>query len=197
MKVLFISVFVVIIDQFSKLMVKGLSISFIGFNFKGLGRWQKVPIWGRIFNITLVENPGIAFGINLGNDFKLLISVFTLIATLGLLYYIFRNREKKFIFRFSLALIFGGAIGNLIDRIFYGLIFGYAPLFYGKVVDFLDLKIFNLFIFNKTFDNYIFNFADVSVIAGVILLLFIFYNQKNTNDNLCSNLGEALKENKD
>ncbi|HUX60616.1 MAG TPA: signal peptidase II [Ignavibacteriaceae bacterium] len=197
MKVLSVSAIVIIIDQISKLMVKGISISYFGFNISGLARWQKISILGRVFNITFVENPGIAFGINLGNNFKLLISVFTLVATLGLLYYIFRNREKKLIFRLSLALILGGAVGNLIDRTFYGVIFGYAPLFYGKVVDFLDLRIFNLFIFNRTFNNYVFNFADVSVTAGVILLLFILNKQKNTNNNLNSNIEEALVENKD
>jgi len=197
LKVLSVSAIVIIIDQISKLMVKGISISYFGFNISGLARWQKISILGRVFNITFVENPGIAFGINLGNNFKLLISVFTLVATLGLLYYIFRNREKKLIFRLSLALILGGAVGNLIDRTFYGVIFGYAPLFYGKVVDFLDLRIFNLFIFNRTFNNYVFNFADVSVTAGVILLLFILNKQKNTNNNLNSNIEEALVENKD
>ena len=197
MKVLSVSAIVIIIDQISKLMVKGISISYFGFNISGLERWQKISILGRVFNITLVENPGIAFGINLGNNFKLLISVFTLVATLGLLYYIFRNREKKLIFRLSLALILGGAVGNLIDRTFYGVIFGYAPLFYGKVVDFLDLRIFNLFIFNRTFNNYVFNFADVSVTAGVIMLLFILNKQKDTNNNLNSSIEEALVENKD
>ncbi len=194
MKVLFVSLFVVIIDQVSKLMVKGLSIPFIKLNIQGLERWQKIPVLGGIFNITLVENPGIAFGIDLGSNFKLIVSVFTLVASMGLLYYIFRNKEKKFGFRLSLALILGGAVGNLIDRIFYGILYDYAPLFHGRVVDFLDFRIFNLFIFNRTFGNYVFNFADVSVTAGVILLLFILNKQKITGDNFNSNLEKALSE---
>ena len=194
MKVLFVSLFVVIIDQVSKLMVKGLSIPFIKLNIQGLERWQKIPVLGGIFNITLVENPGIAFGIDLGSNFKLMVSVFTLVASMGLLYYIFRNKEKKFDFRLSLALILGGAVGNLIDRIFYGILYDYAPLFHGRVVDFLDFRIFNLFIFNRTFGNYVFNFADVSVTAGVILLLFILNKQKITGDNFNSNLEKALSE---
>ena len=194
MKVLFVSLFVVIIDQVSKLMVKGLSIPFIKLNIQGLERWQKIPVFGGIFNITLVENPGIAFGIDLGSNFKLLVSIFTLVASMGLLYYIFRNKEKKFGFRLSLALILGGAVGNLIDRIFYGILYDYAPLFHGRVVDFLDFRIFNLFIFNRTFGNYVFNFADVSVTAGVILLLFILNKQKITGDNFNSNLEKALSE---
>ena len=194
MKVLFVSLFVVIIDQVSKLMVKGISIPFIKLNIQGLERWQKIPIFGGILNITLAENPGIAFGIDLGSNFKLLVSIFTLVASMGLLYYIFRNKEKKFGFRLSLALILGGAVGNLIDRIFYGILYDYAPLFHGRVVDFLDFRIFNLFIFNRTFGNYVFNFADVSVTAGVILLLFILNKQKITGDNFNSNLEKALSE---
>ena len=45
-------------------------------------------------------------------------------------------------------------------------------LFYGKVVDFFDIRIFNLLLFNKTFGNYVFNIADVAVTTGVIMLLF-------------------------
>ncbi|MHB8578693.1 MAG: signal peptidase II [Ignavibacteriaceae bacterium] len=194
MKVLFISLFVVIIDQVSKLMVKGLSIPFIKLNIQGLENWQKIPVFGGMFNITLVENPGIAFGIDLGSSFKLLVSIFTLVAGIGLLYYIFRNKEEKFGFRLSLALILGGAVGNLIDRFFYGILYNYAPLFHGRVVDFLDFRIFNLFIFNRTFGNYVFNFADVSVTAGVILLLFILNKQKITVGNFNSNLEKVLSE---
>ena len=194
MKVLFVSLFVVIIDQVSKLMVKGLSIPFINLNIQGLERWQKIPVLGWIFNITLVENPGIAFCIDLGSNFKLMVSIFTLVASMVLLYYILKNKEKKFGFRLSLALILGGAVGNLLDRIFYGILYDYAPLFHGRVVDFLDFRIFNFFIFNRTFGNYVFNFADVSVTAGVILLLFILNKQKITGDNFNSNLEKALSE---
>jgi signal peptidase II len=175
-------------------MVKGLSIPFVKLNVQGLESWQKIPVFGGIFNITLVENPGIAFGIDLGSNFKLLVSIFTLVAGMGLLYYIFRNKDEKFGFRLSLALILGGAVGNLIDRFFYGILYNYAPLFHGRVVDFLDLRIFNLFIFNRTFGNYVFNFADVSVTAGVILLLFILNKQKITVGTFNSNLEKVLSE---
>ena len=100
---------------------------------------EKIPLVRNVFNITLVENPGIAFGINFGSHFKLVISLFTLLATIGLLIF-FSGSKKKSGLRFSVALILGGAVGNLMDRLFYGVIYGYAPLFYGKVVDFFDLN---------------------------------------------------------
>ena len=56
---------------------------------------------------------------------------------------------KTSVLRLALALILGGAIGNFIDRAFYGIIYDYAPLFYGKVVDFLDFDFFNLTLFRK------------------------------------------------
>lgn len=194
MKVLFVSFFIVIADQLSKLFIKGFSIPFLKLNFLGLQPGQRIPVIDGLFNITLVENPGIAFGINFGADFKILISLFTLMASVGLLLYLLRNKEKSFGFRLSLALILGGAVGNLIDRIFYGIIYGYAPLLYGKVVDFFDFRMFNLFIFNKTFGNYVFNVADISVTAGVILLLYVFNKQKSTANNLDSNVENVLAE---
>ncbi|MHB1687642.1 MAG: signal peptidase II [Ignavibacteriaceae bacterium] len=197
MKVLFVSLFVVIVDQITKLLVKGFSIPFIKLNLHGLQPGRSIPVLDGIFNITLVENPGIAFGIDFGSDFKLLISIFALAASAGLLFYIFKNKDKSLGFRLSLALILGGAVGNLIDRIFYGIFYDYAPLFHGKVVDFFDFRIFNLFIFNRTFGNYVFNFADVSVTVGVILLLFAFNHQKITGNNLDSNLEKFLAENKE
>ena len=66
----------------------------------------------------------------------------------------------------------GGAVGNLIDRFFYGVIFGYAPLLYGKVVDFLHFDALGFTIFGKTFDSFpIFNVADSAVTVGVAILL--------------------------
>jgi signal peptidase II len=70
-------------------------------------------------------------------------------------------------------MILGGAIGNLIDRVFYGVLYGTASLFYGRVVDFLDLDFFNLDIFGYHLSRWpVFNLADAAVTVGVILLLF-------------------------
>jgi signal peptidase II len=70
-------------------------------------------------------------------------------------------------------MILGGALGNLIDRVFYGVIFGDAPLFYGKVVDFLDMNFFDINLFGYQLTRWpVFNIADASVTLGVLLLLF-------------------------
>ncbi len=168
MRLLFVSAFIVIVDQVTKLLVKGLP----ALNLSGLHPGQKVPLLGNILGITLVENPGIAFGINFGSEFKLIISIFTLAATIALFIYLFKIRNKSFGLRFSIALILGGAAGNLIDRLFYGLIYGYAPLFHGKVVDFVNIQLFNIYLFNNTLGSYIFNTADLSVTAGMVFLIF-------------------------
>jgi signal peptidase II len=136
---------------------------------------QKIPVLGDFFRLTFIENPGLAFGIDIDSTLKLIISVFSLVASVGLIIYLYVVRNEKLGFRISLALILGGAIGNFIDRAFYGLIYGYAPLFYGKVVDFLDFDFFNLTLFGRSYDRFaIFNVADSAVTIGIFLLLFLY-----------------------
>ena len=182
MKALFISLAVVIIDQFSKIYIKGISLPFLKIHHTGMQQGQQVPLFSDIFNITYIENPGIAFGISFGPEFKLLTCIFTLIAAIGLLVYFYRIKDKSFVYRFPLALIIGGAIGNLIDRIFYGVFYGYSHLFYGRVVDFFDIRILNMMLFDKTIGNYVFNIADMAVTIGVVMLLFVLNRKKETNE---------------
>ena len=198
MKLLFVSLGIFLVDQFSKLFVKGFSIPFLNIYHQGMYPGQRIPVIGDLFSITFVENPGIAFGIDFGSHFKFIISIFTIAATLGLLVYFFYIRERSFSLRFSIAIIIGGAFGNLVDRIFYGYFYGYSSLFYGKVVDFFDFRVFNFFLFNRTFGNYIFNFADMAVTVGVILLLFNFH-KRSANDIVNEPLNQLpdLVENKD
>lgn len=123
-----------------------------------------------------------AFGFNPGSDFKLWISVFSLIASIGLIVYLYVVRNKSLSLRIALALILGGAVGNLIDRTFYGIIYKYAPAFYGKVVDFFDFDFFNFAIFGRSYDRWpIFNIADASVTIGVLILI-LFYRQHQKED---------------
>ena len=197
MKVLFISFGVVLVDQLSKLFVKGFSIPFLNLSIHGMYQGERIPLLGNFFNITFVENPGIAFGIYFGDSFKFLISLFTLIASIGLAVYLYRSRDKIFSLRFAIALILGGAVGNLIDRIFYGVFYGYGPLFHGKVVDFFNLKFFNFFIFDRLFGSYVFNFADLSVTSGVILLLFALNWQRNIENEINPAVENYLADNKE
>ena len=180
MKVLFVSLAVLIIDQLSKLYIKGFSFPIFRIQHRGMYQGQRLPVWGNLFNITFVENSGIAFGINFGTEFKLIVSLFTIVAGIALFYYLLRIKDKPLALRLSVALIIGGAAGNLIDRIFYGVFYGYSTLFYGKVVDFFDIRIFNILLFDKIFGNYVFNIADVAVTAGVIMLLFVYGKKEST-----------------
>ena len=129
-----------------------------------------IDVIGSFFRITYIENPGMAFGLQIGG--KLFLSIFTIVATLLIVYFIYKNRHERFYIRLALAFILGGAIGNLIDRTFYGAIFGYAPIFYGRVVDFFHLDIPDFKLFGKAFYSWpIFNVADISVTIGFVMIL--------------------------
>ena len=159
------------------------------------------------FKLLFVENKGMAMGTKL-NDIlpffsdkmaKLVLTIFRMIAIVGIGYWLWDNVRKQSsnLFRWALCLIFAGALGNLIDSIFYGVIFshsygqvatlfpeggGYAPLFQGHVVDMLQ---FPLVSWNwpdwmpwvggepYTFFQYVFNIADSAISIGVgILIVF-------------------------
>ena len=182
MKVLFLTLGVIVADQVSKFYIKGIEIPFLNISLQGMYPGQSIPIIGDFFKITFIENPGMAFGFNPGSDFKLWISIFSIIASIGLIYYLFVAKNKSLSLRIALALILGGAIGNLIDRAFYGLIYNYAPVFYGKVVDFLDFDFFNFAIFGRSYDRWpIFNIADASVTIGVLILIIFYKRGKEEN----------------
>jgi signal peptidase II len=147
---------------------------------------ESIEIINNIFNITFIENPGMAFGIEFGG--KLARSIFTIIAAGLITYYIYKNRKESLYLRISLAFILGGALGNLVDRIFYGVIFGYAPVFYGRVVDFMHFNIPDFTIFGRNIYTWpIFNIADVAVTIGFILIIlgykYIFKNKQETDQN--------------
>ncbi|MFZ1290073.1 MAG: signal peptidase II [Melioribacteraceae bacterium] len=183
MRVIFISVIVVLVDQITKIFVKGISIPALGINLQGMKYGESINVIGDIFKFTFVENPGMAFGIEVDGYAKLLLSIFSLIASIGIVVYLYKVRNEKFFYRFSLALILGGAVGNLIDRFFYGVIYGYAPLLYGRVVDFLHIDTFGFTIFGKTYDSFpIFNIADSAVTIGVAIIL-IFHKSIETKKN--------------
>ena len=171
MKVFYLALIVVIVDQITKLKVKGIKIPFLNLNVEGMTLGSSKEVFGNFFKLTFIENPGMAFGIELGG--KLTLSIFTLFATFLIIYFIYKNRNEGLYLRLSLAFILGGALGNLIDRLFYGAIYGYAPLFYGKVVDFFHFNIPDFNLFGKAFYSWpIFNIADISVTAGFLMILF-------------------------
>jgi len=181
LKVLYLTLAVVILDQITKLVVKGFSFPILGLKMEGLNLGERHDVIGSFFRITFVENPGMAFGIDFGISSKLFLSVFSIFASFGIVYYLYKVREDGKMLKISLALILGGAVGNLIDRVFYGVFYGYAPLFYGKVVDFIDLDFFDINFLGLSYDRWpIFNIADMSVSIGVILLILFSKSKEET-----------------
>jgi len=169
-RVLVLTGLIVLSYQMTKILVKGLSLPSLGISIEGMRYGFSKPLLGDFLRLTYIENPGMAFGIDVGG--KLFFSLFSVVASVAILVYLFRMRNDHLGFRIALALILGGAVGNLIDRTFYGIVYGDAPLFYGKVVDFLDVDFFNITILNFHISRWpVFNIADASVTIGVVLLL--------------------------
>lgn len=182
---------VLVIDQAIKIWVK---------THMYLGEDICITRW---FHIVFVENNGMAFGMELGT--KLFLTVFRIVAV-GLLVWflarVIRHRNVPSGFVACIALVVAGAAGNIIDSLFYGLIFndphfpyvaqlfppegGYAPVFYGKVVDMFYFPLFS-FVWPSwvpwlggeefLFFQPVFNFADAAITVGVIALL-LFYGRR-------------------
>jgi len=180
---------------------------------QGLKIWVKTHMaYGEEFQlfgsggalIHFVENNGMAFGLSLGAKYgKLFLTLFRITAVSFLFVYLFRlmrdKAEKTLLLGFSL--IQAGALGNIIDSVFYGYIFsessfhggvatmfpaegGYAPLLYGRVVDMLYFPLFYgtypewgpvLGGQSYLFFRPVFNIADVAISAGVLLLLYFYF----------------------
>lgn len=175
MRVLIITFLVVIIDQVTKFLVKGLSFERFGINLMGMPYGSSKPLIGEYVKITFIENPGMAFGIDVGP--KMFLTIFTIAASALIFFYIFKHRNDGILLRVALAFILAGALGNLIDRTFYGLIYGYAPLFHGRVVDFVQVEFWDFTFLGRTYTTWpIFNVADVAVSVGFLIIL-LFHNR--------------------
>jgi signal peptidase II len=173
--VLWITFLIVLLDQISKMLIKGAPWAFLGWKGRPYGSSQKII--DDLVRFTYIENPGIAFGINIPAA-KVFFSLFSVFASLGILWYMKRNVTKLSIWeRVALALILGGAVGNLIDRVFYGVLYGEQALFYGRVVDFIDFGY-------KANWWPVFNVADSAVTCGVTLLIAIMLFKKPVAQNV-------------
>jgi signal peptidase II len=177
-RVLVVSLLIALSDQIAKLLVKGLSLPALGISLRGMPYGSSKELLGDFLRLTYIENPGMAFGIDIGG--KLFFSLFSLVASVAIFIYLYAGRKESFGFRFSLAMILGGALGNLIDRVFYGVLYGEGPLFYGRVVDFIDVDFFDLTVFGYHMTRWpVFNIADAAVTVGVVMLL-VFYRSGST-----------------
>lgn len=167
LKLLWLAAGIVILDQLTKLLIKG--VPFLG--IEGLPYGYSTNLIGNILRLTYIENPGIAFGINIP-AMKIFFSLFSVVASIGIFLYLKKNIIKLPKWeRIALVMIMGGAIGNLIDRCFYGVLFGQESLFYGHVVDFLDFGY-------KTNWWPIFNVADSAVSVGVTILVLVLMKKR-------------------
>ncbi len=169
-----IAIILVIFDQLTKIAVKGFNI--FGIEHTGMMLGESIQLIGDFLRITFVENEGMAFGIKFGSG-KIFLSLFSVIASIALGIFLHKLKQYSLFAKIPIMLIFAGAIGNLIDRVFYGVFYGESPLFYGKVVDFIQVDIPDVTIFGSTYTHWpVFNIADSCVTCGVILLI-LFHNK--------------------
>ncbi|MFH1195973.1 MAG: signal peptidase II [bacterium] len=183
MKVLYLTLILVISDQLTKIFIKGIQIPFLNIDITGMRLGQSFDVFGSFLRITFVENPGMAFGIDVGESSKLFLSLFSIVASIGIIIYLYKIRNESWIIRLALAFILAGALGNLVDRMFYGVIYDYAPIFYGSVVDFVNVDFFDFTLFGRTYDRFpIFNIADSSVTIGVFLLLIFHRSHEKVEE---------------
>lgn len=188
-----------VLDQAVKIWIK--THMMLGEEFSVLGNW---------FKILFIENNGMAFGMELsdGKIGKTLLSLFRIVAVVGIGWYILKLiREKVPVgVLFSFALIFCGAIGNIIDSMFYGMIFehssyfnpihyepaaifpeggGYSSFLHGKVVDMLYFPLYEGYLpdwvpfwggNDFVFFRPVFNLADSYITIGVLMLI-LFYRK--------------------
>ncbi len=204
---------VILFDQIFKIWIK--TNMYLGQEFSVFGNW---------FIIHFVENNGMAFGLEFGGDMgKIVLSVFRIIAVSAIGYYLFSYAKKgaKVGLIIAGSLIFSGALGNILDSAFYGLIFndsyhqisefmpadgGYAPFLFGKVVDMLYFPMFS-----GTFpdwlpiwggDNYlffrpVFNIADTAISVGIGMIIVFqkrFFEEETKSEEVGAEEGQNDQE---
>lgn len=160
-----------VIDQVSKVYIKT--------HFE-LGEAREVFSW---FWIVFVENNGMAFGIEWFS--KLVLTLFRIVAVGFLGWYIYLLIHKQTVrtgYLAMISLVTAGALGNIIDCVFYGKIWGYADLFYGRVVDMLYFPLIRNAAGECLFFRPVFNIADSCITVAVILII-IFY-RKDLDESL-------------
>ena len=163
---------IIAIDQLIKIWIK--ANLYIG---------DEIPLISDKFVIHFTENNGMAFGFEFGGYYgKLILSLFRIVAVSFIGYALFRLIRQRYAqgLIICVSMILAGAIGNIIDYTFYGVAYGYADLFYGRVVDMFYAPLFTgvfpdwmplwageEFLFFRP----VFNFADASISVGVFVIL--------------------------
>ncbi|MCR5888095.1 lipoprotein signal peptidase [Hymenobacter sp. J193] len=174
-----VALLVIVIDQLSKWAVH---------RYMPLGVAGEIPVLGDWFKLHYTLNPGMAFGVELPPPYgKVLLTSFRLVAVTGIAYYIYRLWKQRAPqgLLVCVAMILGGALGNVIDSIFYGILYNNAPFnaptpwFHGQVIDMLYVDIYEGFLpasWPLVGGSHvslwpIFNIADSAIFVGVALIL--------------------------
>ncbi|MEN9730199.1 MAG: Signal peptidase, partial [Bacteroidota bacterium] len=177
-----LSFLIILLDQGIKMAVH---------NFMEPGYYGQIELISPYVKLHYTLNPGMAFGIQLGSDYgKLILTSFRILAMFGIGYFLYKltvNQSKPLLL-ICTSLILGGAIGNLIDSVFYGVFLNNAPLdapmqwFHGQVIDMFFFDFWEgilptwIPIWGGTYySTPIFNFADAAIFCGVVTIL-VFQN---------------------
>ena len=170
---------VILIDQLVKLAVKF-----------SMQPGEDIPILGESFRINFIENKGAAFGLTIADimekvgitlsedNAKVMLTIFSIAAVVVIVYLLHQVRHHRSALPFFLALILGGAVGNIIDRVFYGVWFAgmnwyEGGLFFGRVVDMFYLDLYRGEVFGIDINLWpVFNIADLAISVGIVALIF-------------------------
>lgn len=157
-----LGVLLVVIDQVMKYLVK-----------TNMSLGEQIPVIGNWFRLCFVENEGMAFGMSFGGGIgKFCLSFFRIVLSGALIWWISKLNRKPDTpvgVLVGLTMITAGAIGNIVDCLFYGLIWNYAPFMFGKVVDMLYFPLITSGD-RVIFFSPVFNFADSCVTCGAFYL---------------------------
>lgn len=163
-RLIILGVVLVVIDQVIKYLVK-----------TNMDLGQQIYVIGDWFRLCFVENEGMAFGMKFGGAVgKFLLSFFRICLCSALIWWISTLCRKKNTpagVLVGLTLITAGAMGNIIDCVFYGLIWDYAPLMFGRVVDMFYFPLIHNAAGEVIFFSPVFNFADSCVTVGAFYLI--------------------------
>ncbi len=167
-----ILVLVLFFDQYFKFYIK--QHFFLGEEVSVIGNW---------FRLHFTENYGMAFGLEFGGKTgKIILTLFRILFVVAIAYYIktLIDNNTKPIYVYSWVLIVAGAVGNIIDSVFYGVYFGYDAWFHGRVVDMLYFPLIRTtipenfpFWAGEDFEFFrpVFNIADAAISIGFVLIL--------------------------